>query len=53
MKVDIITRHSVPNYGSLLQSYANCFWHFTMDIFSLHLHNLLCFCILILANNCY
>lgn len=22
MKVDIITRHSVPNYGSLLQSYA-------------------------------
>ena len=22
MKVDIITRHSVPNYGSILQSYA-------------------------------
>ena len=22
MKIDIITRHSVPNYGSLLQSYA-------------------------------
>ena len=22
MKVDIITRHSVPNYGSLLQAYA-------------------------------
>ena len=22
MKIDVITRHAVPNYGSLLQTYA-------------------------------